>query len=105
MASHGLGLGCMNSPYSDGRGCTPGGGWSLDSFSSSPRDQWGLGRRGIGRTVLVNSLKGFWFWALTFFFLALTFKSPAGVFGPDGRPSAGWQQLGGEHRPVRGQGQ
>ena len=54
----------------------------------------------------MNSLKGFWFWALTFFLGgALTFKSPAGVFGPDGRPSAGRQQLGGEHRPVRGQGQ
>lgn len=30
---------------------------------------------------------------------------PAGVSGPDGRPGAGRQQLGGEHRPVRGQGQ
>lgn len=46
----------------------------------------------------MNSLKGFWV-------LALTFKSPAGVSGPDGRPGAGQQQLGGEHRPVRGQGQ
>ena len=67
-------------------------------LSSSPRDQRGLRRRGTGRTVHVNSLKGFWV-------LVLTFQSPAGVFGPDGRPSARRQQLGGEHRPVRGQGQ
>lgn len=98
VASHGLGLGCRNSPYSDGRGCTPGGGVVPGRFNSSPGDQRGLGRRGTRRTVHVNSLKGFWV-------LALTFKSPAGVSGPDGRPGAGQQQLGGEHRPVRGQGQ
>ena len=35
-AAHGFGLGYMGSPYSDGRGCMPGGGWSLDALAPPP---------------------------------------------------------------------